>query len=243
MPCPINRDDAMRIYDPQRHRRRSIRLKGYDYAQPGAYFITICTHNRTPLFGRVVNREMALNAFGEVVWACWREIPDHFSRVELDAFVAMPNHVHGIIWIVDDVDHTGKRHENVGATHASPLHLHFSHASPLQDPRGPASGSLGAVVGSFKSAVTRRINEMRGTPGARVWQRSYWEHIIRDDRALNAIRRYIAENPLRWHLDRYNPDAIGSDPLAHEIWHLMHVPVKFQHNKANEETSWTGPGS
>jgi len=200
-------------YDPRRHRRRSIRLKGYDYTRPGAYFITICTHNREPLFGRVVDGEMVLNEYGEIVWACWREILDHFPHVELDAFVVMPNHVHGIIWIVDDV---GTRYaKNVGARHAK--NVRAMHASPLQSPRGPASGSLGAVVGSFKSAVTRRINEMRGTPGARVWQRNYYEHIIRDDRALNAIRRYIAENPLRWHLDRYNPDATGSAPLICKI--------------------------
>ncbi len=213
-------------HDPKRHHRRSIRLKGYDYTQPGAYFVTICTHNREPLFGRVVDGEMVLNAFGEIVWACWGEIPDHFPHVELDAFVVMPNHVHGIIWIVD---HPGATHaQNVGATHAQ--NVGATHALPLQGPRGPVSGSLGAIVGSFKSAVTRRINELRGTPGARVWQRNYYEHIIRNERALNAIRRYIVENPLRWHLDRYNPDRQGTDPMAREIWDLIHSP-----NTRNEQ--------
>ncbi len=115
----------------------------------------------------------------------------------------MPNHIHGIIFII------------VGATHASPLQRENT---PL---RGPTSGSLGAIVGSFKSAVTKRINQMRGTPGARVWQRNYYEHIIRNERALNAIRRYIAENPLRWHLDRYNPDATGPDPQARDLWRML----------------------
>ena len=116
-------------YDPQRHHRRSIRLRGYDYTQPGAYFITICTRQRAPLFGRVVDGKMALNAWGRIVWACWREIPHHFPHVELDAFVVMPNHVHGVIFIVD-----------VGATHASPLR----DTSPQRDgPRDPVPGSLG----------------------------------------------------------------------------------------------------
>ena len=193
----------MTRYDPERHRRRSIRLQGYDYTQPGAYFVTICTHNRAALFGRVVDGDTVLNECGRIVWECWREIPDHFPHVALDAFVAMPNHVHGIIWIVDDV----------GATHASPL--------PDDGPRGPTSGSLGAVVGSFKSAVTRRINARRGTPGAPVWQRNYYEHIIRNEGALHAIRRYIIENPVRWRLDRYNPHATGQDLQARALWRML----------------------
>ena len=187
-----------------RRRRKSIRLNRWDYRTPAAYFVTICTHDRVPLFGRVVDGEMVLNAFEEIVQGCWREIPEHFPHVELDAFVVMPNHVHGIISIVDDV----------GATHASPL-------PNGNAPRGPVPGSLGAIVGSFKSAVTKRINALRGTPGAPVGQRNYYEHIIRHERALDAIRRYIAANPLRWHLDRYNPDAVGPDPWAREIWGTM----------------------
>ncbi len=201
-----------------RRRRRSIRLKGWDYRTPAAYFVTICTHDRAPLFGRVVDGDMVLNAFGEIVWACWREIPEHFPHVELDAFVVMPNHVHGIIFIVDVV----------GSLHAGATHVGATHASPLRGdaPRGPASGSLGAIVGSFKSAVTQRINALRNTPGAPVWQRNYYEHIIRTERALNAIRRYIAENPLRWHLDRYNPNATGADPQARDLWRMLQAEGK-----------------
>ena len=219
-------------YDPKRRHRRSIRLKGYDYTQPGAYFVTICTHNREPLFGRMVDGDMVLNVFGEMVWAWWREIPDHFLHVELDAFVAMPNHVHGIIWIVGH--HVRARYaKNVGATHARAKNVGARHAVPLQNgetiPRyeqfcKPVPGSIPTIIRSFKSAVTRRINEMRDTPGARVWQRNYYEHIIRNDRALNAIRHYITENPLSWHLDRYNPDRRGTDPLAHEIWNMIQIP-------------------
>jgi REP element-mobilizing transposase RayT len=208
----------------EHHHRRSIRLKGYDYTQPGAYFVTICTYDREALFGQVVDGHMVLNACGEMVMACWREIPDHFPHVALDAFVVMPNHVHGILWIVADV----------GARHAVPLHnaetipkphavpLHNAETIPNQEQFGkPVPGSISTIIGAFKSAVTRRINALRGTPGTQVWQRNYWEHIIRTERTLNAIRRYIAENPLRWHLDRYNLSAMGPDPEARALWQML----------------------
>lgn len=181
-------------YDPREHHRRSVRLAGYDYAAAGAYFVTMCTTGRAPLFGEVVDDSMRLHALGEVAWAVWCEIPDHFPHVDVDAFVVMLNHVHGIIVI-------GATPDQVGATHASPLPT-----DPTR-PRGPAPGSLGAVVGSFKAATTKRINLMRQTPGAAVWQRSYHEHIIRDENGLARIRRYIDDNPLHWATDRDNPMA------------------------------------
>ncbi len=195
----------MSPYDPQRHHRRSIRLKGYDYTQPGAYFVTLCTHERAHLFGRVVNGVMVLNALGEMVRDEWFRSADIRAEIELhpDEFVVMPNHIHGIVWIVDNAGATGP---NVGA-----------HGRALQRP----PRSLPSFIAGFKSSVTNRINQHRDTPGAPVWQRNYYEHIIRDDRALNAIRQYIHDNPLRWHLDRYNPDATGPDPLAREIWRMM----------------------
>ena len=112
----------------------------------------------------------------------------------------MPNHVHGIIVIMATHD--------VGATHASPLQ---NDDTPTQ-PRGPQRQSVASIVGSFKSAATNRINEHRGTPGAPVWQRNYFEHIIRDDESLNRIREYILNNPLQWALDRENPLAQGAKP-------------------------------
>jgi len=124
-------------------------------------------------------------------------IPDHFPHVLLDEFVVMPNHVHGILVMMPTHD--------VGATHASPLQNDDTPARP----RGPQPRSVASIVGPFKSAAAKRINEQRGTPGAPIWQRNYYEHIIRDDESLNQIRQYIAENPLRWYLDRENPNAIG----------------------------------
>ncbi len=141
------------------HRRTSIRLKKRARTDPGAYFVTTCTRQRAHLCDHIVDGEMVMNKFGEIVWTWWRETPHHFPHVELDTFTLMPSHTHDIIVIV-------------GATHASPLR---GNASP---PRGLASGSLGAIVGSFKSAATRGINALRHTSGARLRQRDYYEHII-----------------------------------------------------------------
>jgi len=125
---------------PERHHRRSIRLKGYDYTRPGAYFITICTHNREPLFGRVVDGEMVLNALGEIVWEEWFRSARIRDEIELfpDEFVVMPNHVHGIVWIVETRDHTPP----VGATGWSPL-------LPIQSTNtiGPSAGTGGPFIG------------------------------------------------------------------------------------------------
>ncbi len=205
--------------DPEKHYRRSIRLRGYDYTQAGAYFVTICTHKCTHLFGRVTDGNMMLNAFGDIVWEEWFKTARVRPYVALyeDEFVVMPNHIHGIIWIVDDDGGTSPDDHpqpptTVGATRR---------VAPTERPRGPAPHSLGAIMAQFKSAVTKRINARRGTPGARVWQRNYYEHIIRHERALNAIRRYILYNPWRWHLDRYNPHATGPDSWAKDIWDMM----------------------
>jgi len=203
--------------DPEKYHRRSTRLRGYDYAQPGAYFFTICTRERKCLFGEIVDGEMVLNERGEIVAACWHDLPNHYPHVRLDAFVIMPNHVHGIIVLLDDDTIAGADLDvvgaGVGARHASPLPFDVT-----PTPRGPKRGSVGAIVGSFKSAVTRRINMMRGTPGMTIWQRNYYEHIIRDKDDLYDIRRYIAENPLKWDLDHENPAARSVDKTPGIWW-------------------------
>jgi len=204
-------------YDPEKHHRRSVRLKGYDYTQPGAYFITICTHNRQCLFGKVEDGKMRLNMFGEIVWAEWFRTAQIRPYVQLNEseFVVMPNHVHGIIWIVNSPTHDA---DTVGARRRR--------APTMVEQFGkPVPGSLPTLVRAFKSAVTRRINQMRNTPGVPVWQRNYYEHIIRTERALNVIRRYIVENPLRWHLDRYNANATGTDPLARDVWRIISADI------------------
>jgi len=190
---------------------RSIRLPGYDYTRPGAYFVTICTHNREHLLGNVVDGSMRLSTWGQIVQEEWFRTADlrPYVRLETDEFVVMPNHIHGILWIVGDA---GEVIAQRRCATTKPGGVTPNNVTP---------GSLGAIIRAFKSAVTKRINRMRGTPGAPVWQRNYWEHIIRDERALQAIRRYIVNNPLRWHLDRYNPHRVGEDPWATEIWHLI----------------------
>ena len=213
---------------PSRPRRRSIRLRGYDYTTPGAYFVTICTHRHVPLFGRVVDGNMRLNAFGRIVRDEWFRTAQVRPDVELleHEFVVMPNHVHGIVWIALPDDRktagcaSGEGHPP-GRSGAAPAVFSGDPSGRPYRPRGPASDSLGAIIGQFKSAVSRRINALRNTPGAAVWQRNYHEHIIRTERALQAIRRYIAENPLRWHLDRYNPQAQGDDPEARRLWRML----------------------
>lgn len=187
-----------------RHHRRSIRQRDYDYTQSGAYFVTLCTHERLPLFGAVVSGEMVCNVWGQIVQACWDEIPAHYPMVELDAFVVMPNHVHGIIVITGDSVVT----HSVGAQYIAPLPpTQPSAPAPTQPSQSPKRGmtpnnvtpnSLGSIVRTFKAAVTRQINRLPDAPDHPLWQRNYYEHIIRNEAALNQIRAYIVSNPAKW---------------------------------------------
>jgi REP element-mobilizing transposase RayT len=202
--------------DPSEHRRRSIRLPAYDYAGPGAYFVTICTHNRDSLFGQVGDGEMRLNRVGEMVSAEWLRMPVVRPKVVSDAFVVMPNHMHGIIILGDDSEVGATRRvaptcsdrargPTPGSLGAIKVGATRRVAPTCSDrARGPAPGSLGAIVGQFKSLTAKRINERRSTPGAPVWQRNYYEHVIRNEKALNAIRRYVLGNPLLWDYDTDN---------------------------------------
>ncbi len=170
--------------------RRSTRLQGYNYSLAGAYFTTICTHHRQYLFGDIVDGEMRINDAGLLTQQCWQEIPVHFANTELDAFVVMPNHLHGIVVII------GR-----GTACRAPTMERFGQ---------PVAGSLPTVVRSFKSAVSKHINALRQTPGGRVWQRNYWEHIIRNELELSRIREYISTNPVRWEMDRlYGQGMLG----------------------------------
>jgi putative transposase len=193
-------------YDPQHHHRRSIRLPGYDYSQPGAYFITICAHDGEPLFGEIIDGIMHLNRFGHVVQACWSNLPRHYPNVMLDEFMVMPTHTHMIIVLTGDPASTAPAAE---------------HIPPVEQRIAPARHDLSEIVRSFKTFSARRINALRRSTGTPVWQRNYYERIIRDDHALQTIRKYIRDNPLRWHLDRYNSAAIGPDPGAAAIRRML----------------------
>jgi len=179
--------------------RRSLRLPEYDYGATGAYFITICTKERISLFGEIERGNMTLNEFGNIVASCWSDLPRHFPNIQLDCFIVMPNHIHGLIEITD------KRPANsVGAQHAAPVPSAPVHHSP----RNVQPGSLGAIVRSFKAASSRRINLLSGTPGATIWQRNYYEHVIRGESELQRVREYIVNNPARWMEDEENPNAV-----------------------------------
>ena len=180
-------------HDTSQHYRRSTRLRGYDYSQSGSYFVTVCVQNRERVFGQVVNGEMILNEAGRMVEEEWLKAPAVRPQVELDEFVVMPNHFHGIIIIRNDL--------GIGATHRV--------APTMKRPAGPMARSVGAMMAQFKSIATTRIRSL-GHPGF-AWQRNYYEHVIRDDNSLNRIREYIVTNPSRWDLDRENPVRRSED--------------------------------
>ena len=197
-------------YDRTKHHRRSIRLPGYDYTSPGAYFVTLCVERGQCLLGQVVDGEMRLNEWGQVASHYWKRIPLHSDHVQLDAWVVMPNHMHGIIVISGRGGASLASASSTGnlTTGETPLSAPGApgDAPPLRQP-ALQSGSLGAIIGNYKSVSTRRINRLRGTPGTPFWQRNYWEHIIRHDQSLDRIREYIGDNPARWLEDQLHPDA------------------------------------
>lgn len=166
---------------PKFPHRRSIRLKEYDYSQPGEYFVTICTYDRECIFGDVSESGICLNRFGVITQGCWNDLKNHYPGIQLDASVVMPNHIHGIIALTDP--------EHVGAG--------------LKPARTGGLTRLSEVVRGFKTFSARCINEMRGVVGKPVWQRNYYEHIIRNKPDLEQVREYIISNPGRWAEDKY----------------------------------------
>jgi putative transposase len=262
----------------QKHQRRSIRLPDYDYSQPGAYFVTLCTWQRASLFGEIVNGNLRLSPIGRIVTIEWERLVYHFANIHLDAFVVMPNHLHGIITIIDPV--------RVGATQSLPTHdlsgmnplpagissgpdgspVRATQSLPTHDPsgmnplpagissgpdgsplrngpdgspvrathatrsiaqsgdgalptnalvgpdgsplhNGPNRGSLGAIIGQFKSRATKRIWTIPVYHRLPIWQRNFYEHIIRDNTEWARIFEYIQNNPVRWQEDQLHPDA------------------------------------
>ncbi len=184
----------MRNFFEQTYHRRSVRLEGYDYSQAGVYFVTVCTQNRECLFGDVIDDKMTLNVSGKIAAECLNEISEHFSNVELDEFAVMPNHIHAILVIVDD-DRRGTARR--GTACRAPTNI--------EQFGKPVSGSIPTIIRSHKSAVTKRMNHVRGTRGAPIWQRNYYEHIVRNEEELQRICEYITSNPARWFDDENNP--------------------------------------
>ena len=167
------------IYDPDKHHRRSIRLKGFDYSRSAVYFVTICVQNRECLFGEIFENQVLLNDAGEMVSKQWLALPSRFPSVVLDKFVVMPNHFHGIVGI---------------------------------SPDSTDRPTLGKIIGAFKSITNHNymtgVNIQNWQPfNKRLWQRNYYEHIMRDDAALEKIQEYIQNNPLTWQIDSLHPDV------------------------------------
>ena len=186
-----------------RRTRRSSRLQGYDYAQAGAYFVTLCTHQRALLFGSVRGGAVMQSTAGVIAAERWAAIPQHHPHVALDAFVVMPNHIHGILVITDHLVGTTPALSDTPANrvHSSDRVGPADRACPV-----PTTASLSTVIGSYKSGVTRRVRHTYNAPDLMVWQGRFYDHIIRHERALNNVRAYIQNNPARWTLDRYHPD-------------------------------------
>ena len=157
--------------DPTLRRRRSVRMSAYDYSQAGYYFVTLCTYDRECVLGEISDDRMVLSEAGRAVEAVWARLPQRFPSVELDAFVVMPNHVHGIVVIVDR-----------------------------------SISTLGAIVGAFKSLAAIEVNHLLSRSGRPLWQRSFYEHVVRNDRELDRFRAYVAANPSRWPTDAVHPD-------------------------------------
>lgn len=204
-------------YDPDLHHRRSIRLRGYDYADDGVYYVTICTHQRECLLGQVVDGEMVLSSAGEAVRSVWAGLQERFSNVVLDEFIIMPSHIHGIVFVVSqqrDRDQgaivnqgamncapTGAGDQTgVGARFIAPRFITPHGAAPPPGHQGPP---LGEIVRAFKAVSTRLIR--RDLMPEFGWQRNYYERVLRNDGELHRVRQYIVDNPLKWHLDADNP--------------------------------------
>jgi REP element-mobilizing transposase RayT len=226
-------------FDPRIHHRRSIRLKGYDYRQAGGYFVTMVTQGRDELFGEVVNGEMILNDAGEMIVRWWLELPNKFPNVNVNIFVVMPNHFHGIIFIIDDaelsivgddlrvvpgsgdsgVDDASKGKGEYGGEHGGSPQRTVSRQSTdssrrTDSPQKRQNAPLSQMIQWFKTMTTneyiRGVKNLGWKPfNGKVWQRDYYEHIIRNQSAADRIASYIESNPARWHKDKDNPKRTG----------------------------------
>ncbi len=179
-------------YNPEKHKRKSIRLKNYDYSKAGMYFITICAFNRENIFGLVENEKCILNEYGKIVNNIINELPIRFKNIIIDCYVIMPNHLHLIIKIINN-------EENVGVE----LALLKNIDSNDEGRASSAPTNISSIIQVLKSLSTIEINKSRQSLGLKVWQRNYYEHIIRNENELQGTRLYIEYNPLNWELDEF----------------------------------------
>ncbi len=212
------------IFDPEKHHRRSIRLRNYDYSQPGAYFLTICTYQRECWCGEIKNGQMCLNQLGKIVANEWLKTPKIRPNFQLDEWIIMPNHLHGIVIINDYLNNQNKR--DLGVNNQNRPDLGVNNQNSVNNQNRPDLGarnaplrqkpnSLSSFIAGFKSAVTKRINLLRQNINVPIWQRNYYESIIRDERSLAAIRAYIIKNPSCWQND---PDYLQIAQQSQQLY-------------------------
>ena len=180
-----NSQSSQKVYNPPVHHRRSIRLQAYDYSWAGWYYVTVCTRNHECSLGKGWAKGVVLSNLGRIVERSWGWLGQHFPNIDLDEYVIMPNHLHGIV-IINDTCRGGSR------------------TAPTEIQSKP----LGRLIGAFKTISTKEINAALGRSGTPFWQRNYYEHVIRTDADLYRIRQYIADNPLQWTLDDGYPDNL-----------------------------------
>jgi len=203
----------MSNYIPNLHKRQSTRLKGYDYSKEGNYFLTICCQDKECLFGDVVNGKMILNNIGEVVNECWLKIPNHFPKVKLKEYVIMPNHIHGIIELINDEKSVSNNTavENLRVINLKAENEQLLNFIPIKNSiiqnnfQKCTPRSIGSIIKGFKIGVTKWIRDKNNFEPIlieSVWQRNYHEHIIRDNREYEKIVKYIINNPSKWEIDK-----------------------------------------
>jgi len=196
----------MNRYNPNIHHRRSIRLKGYDYSQKGLYFVTICTQKRECLFGKIIDNVMILNIAGEMVNKIWLEIPQIFPKIKSHEYIIMPNHFHAIIEIVGADSISAQHADSISAQHADSISA--QHANSISAQHADHMVSLPRIIQTFKRYTTveyiKLVKQNLLPPfEKRIWQRNYYEHIIRDEKSFKIISEYIINNPLKWNKDKY----------------------------------------
>lgn len=193
-------------FNPEKHHRRAIRLKHHDYASEGAYYVTIVTHGRHCLFGEIIDGKIHLNEYGRIVQKWWEEISVHFPNVNTGAFVIMPNHVHGIIFITIErrgevVSPHNRTDQNNSFINEAKNNIHDPETSPLRQ------STLGQIIAYFKYQSTKEMNGIETRNAiTKFWQRNYYEHIIRNEMELEQKTNYILNNPTRWKEDQENPE-------------------------------------
>jgi REP element-mobilizing transposase RayT len=192
-------------YNPEIHKRRSIRLKGYDYSQAGLYFITICCENRICRFGKIENNEMILNEYGIIAYNEWVKLAERFQNFELDVFQIMPNHIHAIIALNDTVRATLAVAQNDAVAPVRVSLVDTQNDAVIRAGASPAP-TISDIVGAYKSLVSNaclKIYKSKNETMGKLWQRNYYEHIIRNEKAYENIANYIINNPAKWQEDKF----------------------------------------